>query len=214
MKYDIKKMAIQRGKEIARNKRIKEDNIIKEIIAIHGKEYLGNQDQDNLNMLQLQLNFIYKEKVKEAFVRLIKKWLEEGEKDTQYFFSLEERNFEMSSLVKLNINGQITEEPDDQAFCYKISYCIKIYIYIYIDDTDFFLSIKPNAKFISEECKNMCDGNITLDEINLCSSKLKDYKSPANNGLTCIIYKVFQEDISQFLLEVLFIYLLVRDSTH
>lgn len=34
-----------------------------------------------------------------------------------------------------------------------------------------------NGNLASGESKNMCDGNITLDEINLCSSKLKDYKS-------------------------------------
>lgn len=110
MKYDIRKIAIQRSKEIAKNKRKKEDNIIKEIIAIHGKENLCNQDKDNLNMLHLQLDLIYEEKARGAFVRSRRKWLEEGEKNTKYFFNLEKGNVEMSSLVKLNINGQITED--------------------------------------------------------------------------------------------------------
>lgn len=78
-------MAIQRGKEI------KEDNIIKKIIAVHGKEYLSNQDKDKLNMLQLQLDFIYEEEVRGAFVRSRRKWLEEGEKNKKYFFSLEKK---------------------------------------------------------------------------------------------------------------------------
>lgn len=39
MKYDIREMTIQRGKEITRNKRRQYH-----IIEIHGKEYLGNQD--------------------------------------------------------------------------------------------------------------------------------------------------------------------------
>ena len=113
MKYDIRKIAIQRSKEIEKNKRMKEDNIIKEIIAIHGKENVCNQDKDNLNMLHLQLDLIYEEKARGAFVRSRRKWLEEGEKNTKYFFNLEKRNVEMSSLDKLNINDQITEEPNE-----------------------------------------------------------------------------------------------------
>ena len=48
----------------------------------------------------------------------------------------------------------------------------------------------------------MCDGSITLHEIQSCISKLKDNKSPGNDGLTGEFFKVFQEDISEFLLEV------------
>lgn len=64
-------------------------------------------------MLQLQLDFIY-EKARSAFVRSRRKWLEEWEKNIKYFFSLEKRNVKMFSLVKLIINGQITEEPDEK----------------------------------------------------------------------------------------------------
>ncbi len=64
-------------------------------------------------MLCLQLDHIYEERARGAFVRSRRKWLEEGEKNTKYFFNLEKRNAEMSSLVKLNIKGQISEEPDE-----------------------------------------------------------------------------------------------------
>lgn len=48
----------------------------------------------------------------------------------------------------------------------------------------------------------MRDGNIILHEINLCIFKLKDNKSPGNDGLTREFNEVFQEDILEFLLEV------------
>lgn len=64
------------------------------------------------NMLPLQPDSIYEEKARGAFVRSRRKWLEEGEKNTKYFFSLEKRNVEMSALVKRNIHGQTAEEPD------------------------------------------------------------------------------------------------------
>lgn len=78
MKYEIRKMAIWKGKEIERNKRLKEDNIIQEIIAIHGKEHLAIQDKDNLNMLQLEPDSIYEEEARGAFVRSRTEQLDEG----------------------------------------------------------------------------------------------------------------------------------------
>lgn len=65
-----------------------------------------------MNILQLQLDSVYEEKAKGAFVRSRRKWREEREKNRTYVLSLEKRNVEMSALVKLNINGQTTEEPE------------------------------------------------------------------------------------------------------
>ena len=48
----------------------------------------------------------------------------------------------------------------------------------------------------------MCDQDITQEEINLCISKLKDNESPGNDGLTPESYKIFKEEISEFLFSV------------
>ena len=42
-------------------------------------------------------------------MRSRRKWMEEGEKNTKYFFNLEKRNTGTASIMKLNINGQITD---------------------------------------------------------------------------------------------------------
>ncbi len=39
-----------------------------------------------------------------------KTWLEQGEKNTTYFFNLEKRSGEMSSLNKLLINNIVSED--------------------------------------------------------------------------------------------------------
>lgn len=59
-------MAIQRGKEIAK-----------------AKQNLCQQDKDNLTKLQLELDQIYEDKARGAFVRSRRKWLEEGQKNTK-----------------------------------------------------------------------------------------------------------------------------------
>jgi hypothetical protein len=54
------------------------------------KTELTNQELLELS-LQIHLDCIYEEKAGGAFVRSKRKWMEEGEKNTKYFFNLEKR---------------------------------------------------------------------------------------------------------------------------
>lgn len=65
-----------------------------------------------------------------------------------------------------------------------------------------FSSIDGDVKRIDEEQESVCDQDITQEEISLCISKLKDNKSPGNDGLTSEFYKIFKEEISEFLFSV------------
>jgi hypothetical protein len=44
-----------------------------------------------LNDLQNQLDTLYEEKARGAFIRSRKQWLEKGRKNSRYFFNLEKR---------------------------------------------------------------------------------------------------------------------------
>ncbi len=77
-------MAIKRGKEIAIEKIIKEENILKEIINSYGKESLS-EHKDKLCKLQLELECLCENKARGTFVSSRQKWLEEGAKNTKYF---------------------------------------------------------------------------------------------------------------------------------
>lgn len=93
-KYEIRKVSIERGKLIAKLKREKEVKIIKEILDLqrnNGRQ-LTSQEVVNLNLLNSQLDKLYEEKTKAAFTRSRHKWIENGEKNTKYFFGLEKRN--------------------------------------------------------------------------------------------------------------------------
>ena len=102
----------------------------------------------------------------EAFVRSRRKWMEEGEKNTQYFFNLEKRNAEISSIIKLNINGQITDNPVE------ISNFVKtLFENLYKkkenlwDSMSFFSQIDGVVKQIDEEQEKMCDQDITQKKL-------------------------------------------------
>lgn len=78
-----------------------------------------------------------------------------------YFFNFEKRNAELNSVLKLNINGEVSEDP------VKISNCIPTFyqkLYSKEDDdgnTRLLLEIiKADAKCIDQDCMTLCSKEI------------------------------------------------------
>lgn len=203
MKYKIRRLAIKRGKEIAKLRKLEEEILIKDIINLSGKEDLCHQEKNSLLQLQLELDRIYESKAKGAFVRSRMKWLEEGEKNTKYFFNLEKRNAELTTIAKLKINEQISENMKDIT-----TYITDFYKKLYTreentkDLPSFFNSIKEKARRITMNSMEMCDNDISKEEIKKGINRLKENKSPGNDGLIGEFYKAFQDELSHFLLLV------------
>ena len=63
------------------------------------------------------MDSIYEDKARGGFVRSRKKWLEEGERNTKYFYNLEKRNANFPSIFKLKVNGQVSEDPSVISSC-------------------------------------------------------------------------------------------------
>lgn len=87
MKHEIQCVAIKKGKFLANLKRDRENTIIKAILDLQMKncDDLTSQEVLHMDLLQSQLDNIYEEKTKGAFIRSRCKWLEQGEKNTKYF---------------------------------------------------------------------------------------------------------------------------------
>lgn len=205
-KYQIRFTAIQRGKELAKEKREKQDNIIKNIISIYENDEPTQTDLSKLNELQSELDLIYQYMAKGAFIRSRRKWLEHGEKNTKYFHGLEKRNVIVNGIYKLKIGNEISDDSR------KISNSVEdFYKDLYslpnknstIHNSNLFnflSSIKDDIKQIDKYQKNSCDNELSLDDIYKGIRNLKENKAPGNDGLTAEFYKVFQEQLGQFLL--------------
>lgn len=201
-KFQIRNIAIQRGKEISKEKRSRQDRIIKEIILLYEKDEHTQKDMNTLVELQSELDNIYKNLARGAFIRSRRKWMEHGERNTKYFHNLEKRNININSIFKLKINEQISEDPKLIS-----NFTKEFYEKLYSDQhnnlsSNFLSHIKNVAHCIDETQREICDQDISLQEIKKNFSKLKNNKSPGNDGLTGEFYKVFQEYISEFLLFV------------
>lgn len=119
-KFQIRYMAIERAKELSKEKRMRQDRILKGIISIFGKNEQSQADINTVFELQAELDSIYQNLAQGAFIRSRRKWIEHGERNTKYFHNLEKRNVSVNSIYKLKINDQISEDPSKILILWKI----------------------------------------------------------------------------------------------
>lgn len=67
------------------------------------KNSLSDTEKVNLMQLQKELDDLYINAAKGAYIRSRARWLENGEKNTSYFFALEKRNRKRNSMLALRI---------------------------------------------------------------------------------------------------------------
>uniref|UniRef100_W5NLN7 Reverse transcriptase domain-containing protein n=1 Tax=Lepisosteus oculatus TaxID=7918 RepID=W5NLN7_LEPOC len=204
MKYKIRLIDMKRSKEAARSNKIKEEEVIKAICDLTDDSNTNQTDACKLIGLQAELDELYMEKAKGAFFRSRRRWLEEGEKNSKYFYNLEKKNGDYTSLSKLNIDGCETQNPLEIS-----RYVSDFYGKLYTSKAcstdkmcDFLNSLKEDFKTIDEGFKAICDKEISISEIKKVIDKLKVNKSPGNDGLTTEFYKTFRDDLAELLLLV------------
>lgn len=68
-------------------------------------------EEENLELckLQTELDDLYKQKAKGAFVRSRTRWLEKGEQNSHYFFNLERHHSKINSINSLNVDGVMVD---------------------------------------------------------------------------------------------------------
>ncbi len=79
---------------MAKQRRYEEEKVISKIITLQNKiqEDLTDADLTELAELQSKLDNIYKYKAEGSYIRSRRKWLEQGEQSSAYFFRMEKHN--------------------------------------------------------------------------------------------------------------------------
>ncbi len=87
--------------------RILEEQVVSEITSLSmvSPNSLSPEEKIHLSVLQCKLNAIYRRKAEGAFVRSRVKWLEQGERNSSYFFNLERQRGKQNTIHHLNVNG-------------------------------------------------------------------------------------------------------------
>lgn len=101
-KFKIRDIAIRTSKYTSLNKKQQQQDIISDINKLCHKTDSSVEEQVTLNELQRQLDNLYLEKG--AFIHSRARWIEEGEKNSSYFFSLEKQRQSKKKIHKLIVN--------------------------------------------------------------------------------------------------------------
>lgn len=102
--------------------------------------------------LKLEFDKAYLELAKGAYIKSRAKWLEEGEKNSSYFFAVEKRNSKRKTLSTLNIDGVTTKDPKEIS-----EFDTKVYSNLYTSNFNYDICekcieiIKPRIKVIERE---------------------------------------------------------------
>lgn len=203
-KFEAGKFLRQYGAKVAKARTAEEDKLITEISSIFQQhpDVVSEEDKLKIRNLQNKLDDLYRYKAEGAFVRSRKKWLEEGEQNSAYFFRLEKYRSKMNNIHQLNINGTVTNDAKIIS-----TFCCNFYSNLY--DTNYnaeyakqlFDSVNNIRKIELSDCR-YCDSPLTVEEVVKSITLLKNNKSPGTDGMVAEFYKAFSDQLAPFLLQV------------
>jgi len=150
------------------------------------------QEKEYAN-LKCELDLIYERKGQGSILRSKTRWIEEGEKPTNYFFHLERRNYNLKTIKKLERSqGEfLTKEKDilkEIEFFYT-----KLYASVLPDDNDLFDSFVQNLDIskLDDTQRDELESEITLKECRDILRTFSSGKSPGDDGFTWEFYNYF-----------------------
>ena len=151
-----------------------------------------------------QLNDIRNNRLTGNFIRSRVQYLKDGEKPTKFFCALENANYINKTIKKRNIEDQQTTNQKD------ILHHVKDYYTNLFSSKDSSLTdinietlLSPSLDKItklSEDQKLSIETPINLDELASSLYKMKNNKTPGNDGFPCEFYKMFWTKLKFFIL--------------
>ena len=205
LKYEIRKFTIEYSKKIKRKQTNREHSLRQELMNL--ENILGHRPSDDLigqvENVKNELTKIDDNKLQGSIIRSKIKWTEEGEKSSKYFFRLEKQNYVKKHIRKLQTDsGQIITDPEKIA-TYQRRFYSKLLsakeINVNLNEETFFLNNKTIPK-LSESQRQLCEGQVTVEECTNILNTFKENKSPGNDGLTIEFYKFFWDKINTSLI--------------
>ena len=165
----------------------------------------SDQILNEIDNKKTELKILRQNKVQGEYIRSRTQWIEEGEKPTNFFCNLENRNFVNKTIPKLIAgDGTIIESQKEilnEAKCfyeklYKKKDCIRN------------VNLSRELPFqgipkLTEDQKKSLEGDISLTELTAALKKMKNNKSPGSDGFTTEFFKFFWSDIGKFVLRAI-----------
>lgn len=211
-KYKVREIGVKRSKELKQIISAKEIKVMEELNTLLNKTNINENEEVRITILKEEIDKYYIDLAKGAFIRSRCKWLENGEKNSSYFFALEKRNQKRNNIAKLNSGTQILSNPKDISK-YVENFYHNIYdAKIHPEASESFIkSIKRFIPSVSENFKEKCEQQITRTELYDALKTFKKGKSPGNDGLSAEFYLHFWSTIEMPLFEA-FKYCIIQNE--
>uniref|UniRef100_A0A3B3HKX7 Reverse transcriptase domain-containing protein n=1 Tax=Oryzias latipes TaxID=8090 RepID=A0A3B3HKX7_ORYLA len=202
LKFNIRKIAIVEGKILARKKRQEQTEIISKLTTLCNLTQLSEENVIEVNKLQSKLDELYTEKAKGAFIRSKAKWMEDGEKNSTYFFNLEKSRQRKKTITKLQIENSLVDDQNNIKD-YITNFYKNLYTsqYSYQNTLLFERLIYDKVPKIDKTFRDLMESELTIDELDKAVSQMASGKSPGPDGITAEFYKHFWTDIREMLFE-------------
>ena len=148
---------------------------------------------DAIKLKQDELKMLREKKLQGTLIRSRARWVEYGEKATNYFCNLEKRNF-ISKHVSSVYNDKEEELIDSEQIKNEF---YKFYQNLYsskemdIENVDLENVLKPETPKLTEVEADSLEGHITLKEAGETLYKMNNNKSPGSSGFTVEFLKIF-----------------------
>ena len=177
---------------------------MKKIQLLERLEPCNEEIVEEIETYKEELYLKRKEKMKGVLVRAKARWIEEGERPTRYFCSLEKRQYTKKYIGCLEIDGKLSNDPE----------MIMAYIKNFFENE---YKARPRSKTmddikqllggayprITEQERSDLEGTISVQEASVALGKLKNDKSPGPDGFSPNFFKVFWEDLGHLLVRSL-----------
>ena len=155
-------------------------------------------DMNRKRDLEQELDNLYENKIKGAYVRSKARWIEKGEKNNSYFLRLEKIHQTTNVIKKLKGDNSEIYENNEVLKC-MCDFYENLYKCSNIDqdNIDRFLE-EIHTPSLTEQDKLFCDAFPTMDECGEAIKSMKNNKSPGFDGIPVEFYKIFWNDIKHY----------------
>ena len=159
-----------------------------------------NQNQQ-LNSKKNELDQIISSKAEGAYIRSRAQNYEEGERNSKYFFNIEQRNSYKKSINKLKTPDNAITENQEIILAQMKAFYKDLYSKQQLENSNIFLEqINPPSE-IPENIENDLKSNIDIEEIEKAMKMMQLNKSPGEDGLPIEFYRLFWDEVKEYLFD-------------
>jgi hypothetical protein len=207
---ELRMGAISYAKFLAKNKRDHMKVLLKKQVDLDNKVAEDPSDEviEELEINKNEIERYNEEKARGAWLRSKANWIEYGEKNSNFFLKLENRNRQVKNITTLMDEHDNTIVGQDEILEAERTYYENLYTQPPDNDKnnreatrDFFMS--ENIPKLAVEHRALCENEILIEEVGRALKDLKNGKTPGTDGLPPDYYKLFWKSLHELVFDSL-----------